>query len=132
MFVIVGLIIVLVAAIVATIGVLGNAGPSHLLTDSFSLFGYHVTGSTGTLFLFGIAVGAVASAGLGLLLAGARHTASRAHDAKRGARRFQRESAFINRERDTRLEHQQHADAGTRLADSDDRSMLGALRAKLR
>ena len=51
MFVIVGLIIVLVAAIVATIGVLSNAGPNHLLTDSFSLFGYHVTGSTGTLFL---------------------------------------------------------------------------------
>ena len=37
-------------------------GAGHPLTD-FSVFGYHLTGSTGTLFLFGIAVGAVASLG---------------------------------------------------------------------
>jgi hypothetical protein len=43
--------------------VLSNAGASHPLTD-FSVFGYHLTGSTGTLFLFGIAVGAVTSLGL--------------------------------------------------------------------
>jgi hypothetical protein len=43
--------------------VLSNAGAGHPLTD-FSVFGYHLTGSTGTLFLFGIAVGAVASLGL--------------------------------------------------------------------
>jgi hypothetical protein len=35
------------------------------------VFGYHPTGSTGTLFLFGIAVGAVASLRLGVLRAGA-------------------------------------------------------------
>jgi hypothetical protein len=34
------------------------------------VFGFHLTGSTGTLFLFGIAVGAVASPGLYLLLTG--------------------------------------------------------------
>ena len=34
-----------------------------------------MTGSTGTLFLAGIVVGAVALAGLSLLLAGARRTA---------------------------------------------------------
>jgi len=45
------------------IGVLSNAGAGHPLTD-FSVFGYHLTGLTGTLFLFGIAVGAVASLGL--------------------------------------------------------------------
>jgi hypothetical protein len=32
--------------------------------DRFSVFGYHLTGLTGTLFLLGIAVGAVASLGL--------------------------------------------------------------------
>jgi len=42
------------------VGVLSNAGAGHPLTD-FSVFGYHLTGSTGTLFLLGIAVGAVAS-----------------------------------------------------------------------
>jgi acyl-CoA synthetase (AMP-forming)/AMP-acid ligase II len=35
----------------------------------FAVFGYHVTGSTGTLFLYGIVVGALAVAGLGMLLA---------------------------------------------------------------
>jgi len=66
MLVIVGLIVLLAAAIV---GVLSNAWAGHPLTD-FSVFGFHLTGSTGTLFLFGIAVGAVASLGLCLLLAG--------------------------------------------------------------
>jgi hypothetical protein len=70
-------IVLLTAAIV---GVLSNAGAGHPPTD-FSVFGYHLTGSTGTLFLFGIAVGAVASFGLCLLSAGARHTASRSKPA---------------------------------------------------
>jgi hypothetical protein len=70
MLVIAGLIDLLVAAILAIL-VLSNAGAAHPLTD-FSVFGYHLTGSTGTLFLFGIAVGAVVSLGLCLLLTGAR------------------------------------------------------------
>jgi len=69
-------LIVLVAALVAGVaGVLGNGGSGHALTHGFAVFGYHVTGSTGTLFLYGIVVGAIALAGLSLLLAGA-HTAS--------------------------------------------------------
>jgi hypothetical protein len=82
MLVIVGLIVLLVAAIIAIAGVLSNARAGHPLTD-FSVFGYHLTGSTGTLFLFGIAVGAVASFGLCLPLAGAWPTASRASDGRR-------------------------------------------------
>jgi hypothetical protein len=84
MLVIVGMIVLLVAAIIATVGVLSNARAGHPLTD-FSVFGYHLTGSTGTLFLFGIAVGAVASLGLCLLLAGAWRAASRASDGRRSA-----------------------------------------------
>ena len=89
MLVIVGLIVLLVAAIVA-IEVLSNAGAGHPLTD-FSVFGYHLTGSTGTLFLLGIAVGAVASFGLCLLLAGAPRTASRAAAVRdrQGIRRYE-------------------------------------------
>ena len=70
--------------------------------------GYHLTGWTGTSFLFGIAVGAVVSLGLCVLLP--RPTASRAADARRAAARFHREVAFTNRDRDTRLEHQLRAD----------------------
>ena len=107
MIVIVGLVVLLVAVIVGFTGVLTNAGPAHPLTENFSVFGYHVTGSTGTLFLFGIVVGAVAMLGLCVLLAGARRTAGRGRDARHELKRSQREAAFLNQERDQRLEHQQ-------------------------
>ena len=88
--VIAGWVVLLVAAIVAIVGVLSNAGAAHPLTD-FSVFGYHLTGSTGTLFLLGIAVGAVASLGLCLPLAGAHRTASRAAAVRdrQGIRRYE-------------------------------------------
>jgi TRAP-type C4-dicarboxylate transport system permease large subunit len=107
MIVIVGLIVLLVAVIVGFTGVLTNAGPAHPLSENFSVFGYHVTGSTGTLFLFGIVVGAVGMLGLCVLLAGARRTAGRGRDARHELKRSQRETAFLNQERDQRLEHQQ-------------------------
>ena len=50
-------------------GVLSNSGSGHALTHHFAVFGYHVTGSTGTLFLYGIVVGALGLVGLSLLLA---------------------------------------------------------------
>jgi hypothetical protein len=53
-------------------GVFANSGSAHTLTDDFAVFGYHVTGSTGVLFLYGIVVGGIGIAGLALLLAGAR------------------------------------------------------------
>jgi hypothetical protein len=105
MIVIVGLVVV----IVGFIGLLTNA---HPLPENFSLFGYHVTGSTGTLFLFGIAVGAVAMLGLSVLLAGARRTAGRGRDSRHELKRSQRETAFLNQEREQRLEHQQVGAAG--------------------
>ncbi len=107
MLVIVGLIVLLVAVLVAVVGVLGNTGPDHTLIAHFSVFGYHVTGSTGTLFLFGIVIGAVAMLGLSVLLAGAGRTAGRGRDARRDLAKSQRETAFANRDRDTLLEHQQ-------------------------
>ena len=107
MIVIVGLVVLLVAVIVGFTGVLTNAGAAHPLTENFAVFGYHVTGSTGTLFLVGIVVGAVAMLGLSVLLAGARRTAGRGRDARHELKRSQRETAFLNQERDHRLEHQQ-------------------------
>lgn len=113
MIVIVGLVVLLVAVIVGFTGVLTNAGPAHPLTENFSLFGYHVTGSTGTLFLSGIVVGAVAMLGLSVLLAGARRTAGRGRDARHELTRSQRETAFLNQERDQRLERQQDGTTGS-------------------
>ena len=56
--IIVGLVILIAAVIVAVAGVLANSGSGHALPHDFAVLGYHVTGSTGTLFLYGIVVGA--------------------------------------------------------------------------
>ncbi|MGW1743766.1 hypothetical protein ACWCPQ_33780 [Nocardia sp. NPDC001965] len=93
MIIIFGLVVLLAAVIIAVAGVLGNAGSAHTLTDNFSVFGYHVTGSTGTLFLYGIIVGAVAVAGLGVLLAGARRTSRRGRLARRELKRTRETTA---------------------------------------
>jgi hypothetical protein len=106
MIVIVGLVVLLAAVIVGFTGVLTNAGPAHPLTENFSVLGYHVTGSTGTLFLFGIVVGAVAMLGLSVLLAGARRNAGRRRDARHELKRSQRETEFLNQDRDQPLERQ--------------------------
>ncbi|BBY19194.1 hypothetical protein [Mycolicibacterium litorale] len=106
MIVIVGLIFLGAAAIVAVVGLLSNAGPAHQLADGFSLVGY-TSRVPGTLFLSGIAVGAVAPLGLGLVLGGARRTANRGRKARRQLAVSQRETAFINRE---------HVDAGASTA----------------
>ncbi len=86
MIIIFGLVVLLAAVIVGLTGVLSNSGAGHALTDSFAVFGYHVTGSTGTLFLYGIVVGAVGLIGLGLLLAGARRTSRRGRVARHDLR----------------------------------------------
>ncbi|WP_412078074.1 hypothetical protein ACLF6K_28985 [Streptomyces xanthophaeus] len=80
MLVILGLVLLIAALVVGVAGVVTNDGSAHELTGEFSVFGYEVTGSTGTLFLYGIVVGAVALLGLSLLLAGARRTSHRGHD----------------------------------------------------
>ena len=103
MIVIIGLVVLLFAVIVGFVGVLNNAGAAHLLKESFSVLGYHVTGSTGTLFLFGIVIGALAMLGMSVLLAGAHRTASRGREARRELERSQREVEFV---KDRDFEHQ--------------------------
>jgi hypothetical protein len=66
----------------------------------FAVFGYHVTGSTGTLFLYGIVTGALAMLGLSMLLAGARRTSRRGRDARRGLAQSRRETAAVSADRD--------------------------------
>lgn len=83
MIVIIGLVILVAAVLVGVAGVFANSGSAHTLTDDFAVFGYHVTGSTGVLFLYGIVVGGIGIAGLALLLAGARRSARRGRAARR-------------------------------------------------
>ena len=108
MLVVVGLIVLLAAVIVGAAGVLGNAGGASL-TNGFSVFGYHVTGSTGTLFLYGIVVGVLAVLGLGLLLAGARHTARRGRAARAELAESRRETAMVSQDRDDLIDQRESA-----------------------
>ncbi|MFG2631227.1 hypothetical protein [Streptomyces sp. NPDC048473] len=93
MLVILGLIILIAAVVVAVAGVVTNGGSAHQLTDGFSVFGYHVTGSTGTLFLYGIAVGALAVFGLSLVVAAVRRPSHHSRTSRRGLRQPGREPA---------------------------------------
>ena len=116
MIVILGLVILVAAVIVGMAGVLGNGGSAHALTDGFSVFGYHVTGSTGTLFPYGIVVGAIALFGLGLLLAGARRTSRRGSAARRGLKQSRRETAAASQARDDLIDQRETARAYTASA----------------
>ncbi|MGZ4590639.1 MAG: hypothetical protein ACXV2I_07600 [Actinomycetes bacterium] len=111
MIVIIGLIILMAAVVVGVAGVLGNAGSGHALTHGFSVFGYHVTGSTGTLFLYGIVVGAIAVLGLGLLLAGVRRTSRRGRAARSELRQSRRETATVSQDRDDLIDQRETARA---------------------
>lgn len=93
MIVIIGLVILVAAVLVGVAGVFANSGSTHTLTDDFAVFGYHVTGSTGVLFLYGIVVGGIGIAGLCLLLAGARRTARRGRAARRELEAARRDTA---------------------------------------
>ena len=99
MIVIVGLVLLVAAVVAGVAGVLTNGGQGHAVTH-FAALGYHVTGSTGTLFLYGIVVGALALFGLSLLLAGARRTSRRGSAARRGLARSRRETAAVSADRD--------------------------------
>ena len=113
MIVIFGLVILLAAVIIGVAGVLGNAGSEHPLSHGFAVFGYHVTGSTGTLFLYGIVVGALALAGLSLLLAGARRTSRRGSAARRGLRQSRQQTAAVSQDRDDLIAQRDTARAYT-------------------
>ena len=112
MIILIALIVLAAALVVGAAGVLGNGGPAHAATH-FSVLGYHVTGSAGTVFLYGIVVGAAGLLGLGLLLAGARRTSRRGRTARRRLSQSRRETAAASRERDDLIDQRDSALAGT-------------------
>jgi hypothetical protein len=80
-----------------------------------------VTGSTGTLFLYGIVVGAVAMFGLTLLLAGARRTSRRGSAARRGLQQSRRETAAASQARNDPTDQRETARASTASAPGNDK-----------
>jgi hypothetical protein len=117
--IILGLVVLVAAVVVGVAGVLGNRGIGHALVHPFSVFGYHVTGSEGRLFLYGIVIGAAGMAGLSLLLAAARRTSRRGSDARRRLRRSRQETADVSRDRDDLLDQRETARAYTASVPGD-------------
>ncbi|MFE1320566.1 hypothetical protein [Kitasatospora phosalacinea] len=115
MIILLGLLLLVAAAAVAVAGILGNTGSAHELNGAFSVFGHHMTGSTGMLFLWGIVVGAVAVLGLALLLAGLR----RRRAAARRGRRHPRHETADARAHDRAPVGQRDDDARTGTATAD-------------
>lgn len=116
MFVIIGLVILIAAVVIGVAGVLSNAGSNHAVGHGFAVFGYHVTGSTGTVFLYGIVVGGIAVLGLALLLAATRRTARRGRSARQGLKQSRQETAAVSMDRDELLNERDTARAnGTAL-----------------
>ena len=127
MIIIIGLVILIAAVVAGVAGVLSNSGSGHALTHPFAVFGYHVTGSTGTLFLYGIVVGALALLGLSLLLAGARRTSRRGREARRGLTQSRRETVAASQDRGDLLDQRETARAYTasRLGNGNARHRAG-------
>jgi hypothetical protein len=116
MIIVLGLVILVAAVVVGVAGVLSNSGHGHTLTHGFSVFGYHVTGSTGTLFLYGVVVGAIAVFGLSLLLGGARRTSRRGRVARGELKASRRETVAVSQDRDSLIDQRDDARADTSAA----------------
>jgi hypothetical protein len=107
MIILLGLFILVAAVIAGVAGVLSNSGSGHALTHGFAVLGYHVTGSAGTLFLYGIVVGVAGLLGLSLLLAGARRASRRGRAGRRGLKQSRRETAAASGARDALIDQRE-------------------------
>ncbi|MFF9983091.1 hypothetical protein [Streptomyces erythrochromogenes] len=99
MILVLGLVILIAAIVVGLAGIFGNTGAGHELGTGgdFSVLGYHATGSTGSLFLSGVIVGAVALLGLTLVVIGTRRSARRSARARRDLEAARREATVTDR-----------------------------------
>jgi hypothetical protein len=113
MIIVLGLVILIVAVVVGVAGVVSNTGGGHAVTNTFAVFGHHVTGSTGTLFLYGAVVGGVAVFGLSLLLSGARRTSRRGSESRRDLNESRRQTVVVNEDRESALDQRDTARADT-------------------
>ncbi len=113
MIIVLGLIILVAAVVLGVAGIFTNLGKAHALTHAFSVLGYHLNGSSGKLFLFGMVVGAVALFGLSLLLTGARRTSRLGSAARRGLEHSRSETVAVSKDRDDVIDQRDTARAET-------------------
>lgn len=73
---VVGLLLLAAAVAVGAAGVAANTGTEHQLSNGFTIFGYHLHGSAGRLYLAGLVIGAVAMLGFMMVAEGLRRDAA--------------------------------------------------------
>ncbi|MGK8520250.1 hypothetical protein ACRS6B_01160 [Nocardia asteroides] len=98
MIIIIGLVALIAAVIIGVAAVVGNTGPAQQLTSDFAVFDYHFHGSTGALFGYGVALGAIGMFGLALVLSGAWRVTRRGVVARRELAQSRREMAAVRRD----------------------------------
>jgi hypothetical protein len=127
MIVIIGLLVLIAAAVVAVAGVATNSGSAHPLGDNFAIFGQHLNGlSTGQLFLWGIVVGVVGMLGLSMLL-GAFNLRLASRGARRALKGSRRESTALRLDRDRLTQQLDNERTGRRADTSSAAGASGAV-----
>jgi hypothetical protein len=91
--IVIGFILLIAALVVGAAAVSANIGTTHPLTSGFGVFGHIFSGSTGMLFLGGIAVGAVGMLGLSLTFNRSWHSARGHAVTRRELRKAQRQAS---------------------------------------
>ncbi|WP_051022178.1 hypothetical protein [Nocardia pneumoniae] len=94
MIIIIGLAVLIAAVIIGVAAVVGNTGD----VQQFAVFDYQFHDSTGALFGYGIALGAIGMLGLALVLSGAWRVTRRGAVARRELRQSRREMAAVRRD----------------------------------
>jgi hypothetical protein len=95
-----GLLLLVVAAVVALVGVVTNLGSSHQIGRTVDLLGYHLHGSTGKLLLVGVIIGAVGMLGLNMLMAGIGRGFKRSISQRKEHRWERRQTKAVVEDRD--------------------------------
>lgn len=98
MFIVLGLVLAVAAIAAGVAGVAANTSEVNKLTSEFSVFDYSFSGTTGELFLLGIAVGLVGGLGVGLVSAGAWRSTRKGVATRRELRRSRREAAAAQKD----------------------------------
>lgn len=129
---IVGLLLLAAAVLVGVAGVAANTGSEHSLVNGFGMFGYHVHGSSGKLFLAGLVIGAVGMLGFLLATEGLRRNAALRRELfrfRRQARVHERAQAKVaTKPSDRVLARTAPAPATTSAADTTDTGTRAAAR----
>jgi hypothetical protein len=90
---------VAVTVVSGVAGILANSGHTHAVAHS-AILGNHMTGSAGSVFLYGTAVGALAMLGLSLLAASVGRSSRRGLAASVSLAQSRRETAAVTQHRD--------------------------------